>query len=397
LNIIKVLLLKRNYALFLIVPIFLTILFLFLSSVRGPYYLGKNSDPEYAYLFNSLRIVESKVPFHIDHPGTTLQMMGAGIISVSNLGRNPEVIVQRVLANPEKYLNYFSVGLFFILVIVDVFVGFYAYRISKNIVESIILQIVPLLSIQPILELYRVRPDNLLIPIALLFTLIIYRTLYRPINIRNEKKYIVIWAILCGFALVTKINFAPMLIIPLLTIPGIKNKVKLIVYTVISFVFFSSPIIPVYPRFFAWVTNLASHSERYGSGDQNIVNLDSFFANMIDIFRTEVFMSVVIVVITLIIVFILIKQVQKNIKINNLFIDYNLKVLISIFIAMVAQIVIVSKHMSFHYLIPALMLIGILVIIIFKSTKEICWYSRSNEISNNTISFSCSIQRFYKL
>ena len=47
---------------------------------RRPYFL--DYDPEYAYLLNSLNLLEMSVPGHFDHPGTPLQEFGALVLLV---------------------------------------------------------------------------------------------------------------------------------------------------------------------------------------------------------------------------------------------------------------------------------------------------------------------------
>lgn len=55
---------KKNYKFlfFLIIPGIVFSLALLLSDIKGPYYLAQNSDPEYAYLFNSLNIAKFEAP-----------------------------------------------------------------------------------------------------------------------------------------------------------------------------------------------------------------------------------------------------------------------------------------------------------------------------------------------
>lgn len=45
-----------------------------LHTAMGPHYLGKNADPDYVYLFNSLNLALGSAPQHTDHPGTPLQL-----------------------------------------------------------------------------------------------------------------------------------------------------------------------------------------------------------------------------------------------------------------------------------------------------------------------------------
>src|SRR5436190_476129 len=59
-----------------VVPVWAALLW----GARGPSYLWFNMDPSYAYLLNSLRVAEGHSPTHTDHPGTPVQVAGAGVI-----------------------------------------------------------------------------------------------------------------------------------------------------------------------------------------------------------------------------------------------------------------------------------------------------------------------------
>ncbi len=55
---------------------------LFIANVEGPYYGKSRFDPSYAYLFNALDIEQGVAPFLIQHPGTTVQLVGAAVLRV---------------------------------------------------------------------------------------------------------------------------------------------------------------------------------------------------------------------------------------------------------------------------------------------------------------------------
>ena len=355
-----------KYLLLIIIPCVLSVLYVVSSHARGPYYLGPNSDPEYAYLLNSLRIAELRAPSHIHHPGTTLQMIGAGMIKLINLGKNDDDMVKEVVSHPEKYLNYISVVLVCLLVAVEMFVGFVAFKNSNNIAMALILQLTPLMSTPPLQELYRVRPDNLLIPVSLLFSLLAFLTLCHPFNKANTAKYIYSFAIVSGFAMVTKIIFFPLLIIPLVIIPRFFNKFKFILFAFLAFVIFSVPIIPQYPALLKWVLKLYSHSDLYGLGENRIINPKTFFGNISSIITGEWIMTIVLIVIVIIAGRMVVGWVRKK-KMDY---DERCDLPFAIGLALISQILMVSKHMSFHYLIPGLMLMGLAVIVVIPLLAE---------------------------
>ncbi len=64
----------------MLAAVFTLVVGLFIAKVDGPYYNKNRSDPSYAYLFNALDIEQGVTPFLIQHPGTTVQLIGAAVI-----------------------------------------------------------------------------------------------------------------------------------------------------------------------------------------------------------------------------------------------------------------------------------------------------------------------------
>lgn len=104
-----------------VLPILLLFVALSIKQSAGPYWIGRNSDPEYPYLLNSLNLIEFKSPGLIQHPGTTLEEMGAGVIFVVHIYRGGfKNLINDVLTNPEFFLNVQS-GLIISLIVLSVF------------------------------------------------------------------------------------------------------------------------------------------------------------------------------------------------------------------------------------------------------------------------------------
>lgn len=355
-----------KFILFLIIPIILIFIFINLNSARGPYYLGSNSDPEYAYLLNSLKISQFKTPSHIDHPGTTLQLIGGFVIRTLNINKNNEYIQTDVLINSENYLSYINIFLLFIIVILTILLGIYTYNTTGNIYYGIILQSSILYSSITYVELTRVRPEYLLIISSLLISATLISLLKNNL-LSNIKKYIFIFSLICGFGMATKIIFFPLLFIALLLIPKFKNKIYFILGTLISFILFTIPIIGQYGRFYTWIKNLFLHSGAYGTGATTIINPSLYFNNIqLAISNNVIFSSTLILSIILIAICLIIPKYRKN-----TYSSMEFKILISLSITQLIQILLVSKYYSSHYLIPSLMLTGVTIIFFIINIKKI--------------------------
>ena len=98
-------------AILLIVPIVLFIIQY--SFIQKIYPLYLDSDPAYQYLFNGLLILNGHSPYHIDHPGTPVQILIAGVIYISwsvakILGLYHDTLDLSVGTHPEAYLQIIS-------------------------------------------------------------------------------------------------------------------------------------------------------------------------------------------------------------------------------------------------------------------------------------------------
>ena len=79
---------------------------------RGPFWQAACYDPSYLYLLNSLLLLEGKTPAHIDHPGTPVQIIGAGLLAAKNaLFDKRKDLARAVIKKPEKYLEFLSSSL----------------------------------------------------------------------------------------------------------------------------------------------------------------------------------------------------------------------------------------------------------------------------------------------
>src|SRR3954469_14950236 len=68
-------------------------------------------DPDYHYLLNAMSIAEGHAPHHIDHPGTTLQELGAAVLLVRHALTGTGPLRMDVLRDPEPALTAISLCL----------------------------------------------------------------------------------------------------------------------------------------------------------------------------------------------------------------------------------------------------------------------------------------------
>ncbi|MGD0280143.1 MAG: hypothetical protein ABSC11_12655 [Smithella sp.] len=140
---------KKSYVfILLIVPVMLIFTAGAMKYARGPYYICSNTDNDYLYLVSSLAMAESKQVFFTDHPGTTLQILGAATLTITHAldFSEKDSLEFAVLKNPEFYLKVINIVLVSLNVLILFVIGLVTFSLTKNIGLSLLLQYSPFLS-----------------------------------------------------------------------------------------------------------------------------------------------------------------------------------------------------------------------------------------------------------
>lgn len=340
----------KKHLFLLICPGLLVCLFLITKQNIGPYWLGSNSDPEYAYLLNSLNLVNFKPVGHIDHPGTPLQILGAIVIKLTSFFRNQTNVNLDVLNNPEIYLNNINYVIFALIVLSNLLIGYFIYQKTNKPVLSLLLQLTPFYSTIIFDSFYRISPEPMLIFVNLWFSYFILLTYLKS---KPSYKFTIALGFIMGLSIAIKINSIPLIIIPLIVL-NFKNKILFLLITLFSFIISTLPIINKYYDLYNWFSSLVIHTGRYGSGTSTYIDLPSFIQNSIFIIKSQPITSFILI-------FFLVYSILSIIKRKS---AKNFYYLISIFIFLVMQIATVSKHYAAHYLIPSLSVSGLSLVLI---------------------------------
>lgn len=323
----------------------------------GEYYLGRNCDPSYAYLINSLNLCQFKgygVGL-ISHPGTPVQEIGAAVLLITHsMKSGSKDIVTDVFDNPEYYLNNICNVFLFLISSAIFLLGLTAYVKMKSIFPALFFQLTPFsfYSEDIYFQLTNVSVEPVLVFTVLLLIASIIMYLYKKDNEKSNLIFAVVFGILCGLGMATKISFLPVMIIPFLLLKKFRLKGLFILASVISFFILIYPAFSSHNanEFVVWVKDLITHSGKYGTGSEDLVETTSYFNNIRTVFSKNLIFSI-----TYILLFILCmlqftgkyKDVIRSDKYYNL--------LTGIFLAMTIQILIVAKHFSLYYMIPVYM------------------------------------------
>ena len=340
-----------------------TFLIIGLSFDRAKY----SNDPEYIYLINALSISKLRPVGHIDNPGTTVMELGAVIVNVAHFisPSGGKDLMTDVLQNPDRYIGILSGVLIFIIAFILLWLGFIVTKKSQNLWAGIILQMTPFLSINLLEHAWtKVSPEPLLIVTSLLLSgLLIY---YFFDENRNLRRYFLLFALISGFGLATKATFLPVILIPLILLPGSFRKIGYLFFAVLFFVIFTLPAWPEYHNMYTWYYNLATHTGIYGSGEAGMIDAGKYLDSVGKIFRNNIHFSILLgVSIVTMIYFFASSKHRQNVK------TLRFRILISLVITNIAGILLVAKHYhANHYLIPELALCGLTIFFIIENIKD---------------------------
>ena len=326
-------------------------------------------DPEYIYLMNALNLVQGKAVGHIDNPGTTVMEFSAGMLFVFPLFdfSKEAGIVQSVLEDPDRFVGLLQSAFVVLNMLGFILIGFVVFRKTQNIWYALLFQITPFFSVNLLEHAWtKVSPEPMLLFATTLLAMIIVLFYYD--KNRRSWWYVLWFSLIMGFGLATKATWLPLLIIPLILLPGFIRKLAYIPGFVASFVLFTSPAIPEYKYMFKWFYGLSTHTGVYGQGEKGFIDFDVYFTSIISIFQNNPVMTAIFLFAGITILMILIIKGFREISLKST----EFRILLALVLAIGGGILVVAKHYhSNHYLLPELALSGVTLFFVLFTWKKL--------------------------
>ncbi len=286
---------RRRYShlILLCVALLYLAMSLYLINVRGPNYIFKRKDHAYIVIFNSLNVINSE-PFRVmNQPATTYLVFGVAVIkTVYLIYGTADDIETDILQNPELYQRAYIHSLMVILTLVIFISGILVYSATKNLFYGILFQVSPLLLDinQHIFAIGGGMSENFQLACGLLLAaialkLVKYAPSSEPSTISNKwtytsmdipwGRYAILFAMVIGFCIASKFTALPLLVFPLVLIPGIRRKLFFVLAATVSSLLFMLPILRYWKLIITRMINkwaLGSREHLASGGDDSPID-----------------------------------------------------------------------------------------------------------------------------
>jgi hypothetical protein len=332
------------------VPAAIFFIAIVIQRAQGPHYLGRNADPEYAYLFNSLNLALGAPPGHTDHPGTTIQLWGALVIRTVHLFAGRGEFVPDVITRSEFYLTVIYVSLAILYAITLFVVGRAAFSAFGRFPFAVLAQATLFVFPTAFYYLQRVAPELGSLMMVNLLGMALLKLTYSGDAPGLRNRWILWLGIFTGLAMVTKVTFVPVILLGLIMLSSRLERIRFAAATIGSLLVFASPTMPHWIRMARWFARLMAHSGHYGTGPKNAIQLDKYFSWIAHYLAENLLFSALLGG-SLFGLFLVWRRAELRAKFKQ---DRRLRALGALLAFHAAMLLMVAKHPSDRYLAPTL-------------------------------------------
>jgi len=257
---------KCRWLLLLLLPAAFFCLALYIEKIKGPFYLCRNSDPDYVYLYSSLTLAQGHAPQFSDHPGTTVIGWGALVLRAAHLIAGRGDFVQDVLQRPEFYLTEISLSLMAVQAIGLFFLGRAAWRAFGRwefalLAQGAVMAFPEMAQYSP-----RVNADAAVIIVCQWLGIVLLRQIYGPRDSANGRNSALLFGAVTGAAIATKLTFAPVVLLGLLLFETWKARGYFLAAAVGFIALLTLPVASRWGLMTSWFWQILTHRDLYGTG-----------------------------------------------------------------------------------------------------------------------------------
>lgn len=339
----------RRVALLILPALFVLVLFVMRGSSL-PFWQVFNLDPDYYYLLNGLRMVEGLAPTDVSHPGTPVQAFIAMVLRLMHAGQPAGAIVEAVLNDPEAHLVAVTTVLYPLVGLALAALGHGFLAATGRLAPALLAQSAPFLSmIIPKFGLHP-KPEPFLIIAVCLLVLAALRTIRDESPTDRRAGWL---GAAIGFGIACKVQFAALGLVPLFLLDRRRLFLVLPLATIAGFLVFTSPALPSRDIWFDWMGRMILYSGAYGAGSATVIDAGRYPRAVIGLFGSKLIFTIVFVLSLLTLAGY--ARLRRRGLIGR---DRLARLLAGIVLAQLFTVLLIAKQAAAHYMVPALMLSG---------------------------------------
>jgi len=335
---------------------------LWVRSQGGPSWLWFNLDPDYFYLLDALNIVNLTTPGHVYHPGTTVDWLGALVLRAVNSGASADAVTGAVLADPETHLRLIGTVFIVLNALGVLILGAVGWRVFGDLPAAAILQLAPFISTVVLKHSIHVKPEALLLLTALMLAAVAVLTLQPGLLERHKGRFAVAFGVIAGFGVATKITALPVFLLPLFVLGGVRPIILYGVWALAALIVFTLPALGAYDVIFAWMAKV-SQGGAYGGAPGGAdwgADWNVYLKGILKLFKRPAFHVVFFLSgLTLIGAWWRSRQGRPAPA-------PEVRLLAGIWVAQLAQVLLVAKQPNAMYQIPSFVLIPLAVVLVWR-------------------------------
>jgi hypothetical protein len=322
-------------------------------SVKGPYWLGSNLDPDYVYLMNGLNVFSGFAPGQADHPGTTLQALIAGVIGLAHAWTGSGSVADDVLGRPEHYLLLSSIALLVLFALGLAWAGLATLRATGSAAAAVAVQAIPALASRVLSQIVCVKPDALVLALAAALVAVTVSALATDREPGMPRA--LAFGGVIGLLACTKIIAAPLALVPLLLLRGAAARLAFVLAAAVAFAVAFAPAYSMAEVFGSFLLGIATHSGSYGSGARSLFDAGRYAGGLLQMAKWNP--DLVFVIAGGAAIWIL---ARRKPELRG---DRRVRALGGALAAQIATLLIAARHPGPNYAIPATALSGLTVVL----------------------------------
>jgi len=338
-----------------------------LSQAWGAYWYGIHYDPSLAYFLNGLNLVSGRLPHHVDHPGTPVQIWIACAVWLGTLGSSQEEREIHALENFTDWMEAISLSHGWFTAICMFAVALIGWRALHSASLGIALQL-GFLSLAN-LGIYSIelQAESLIVPVAILYSSTLVLGLFGEERTRSWCQFLAAFLLVGGVA--CKITFATtaLLLPAFLLVPvSWKGIARMLAGLALGVLLFLAPAAArlVQSSEFWW--RLATHKGQYGGGEPGFADWSSWSSEFWVMLNSSPALIAFAIFCPLLLTIVILKS-NAAAPNRGAYVRLYLVPGFAIAVTILVHCTLVAKHPDFRYLIPGNMMahLGLVIVMVW--------------------------------